>query len=206
MTLPAHVEFFRATHTLRRLWDVAEHPLHRRWCGQELTRAQVAVYAGQHELAAAAFARMAERVAATAPIEIRHAFDFYARATDGEVHAWQTMRERLGLCSEIDRDAAVDECMRIWEGAPEDPLERHLAVLHAIESSRARLPEDAFDDASPRLARASATHSLLVVVLRPEAVAAAVDAAGAALQAQWQFLSAIERLCQCGASVGVSSA
>jgi hypothetical protein len=206
MTLPAHVEFFRATHTLRRLWDVAEHPLYRRWSGRELTRSQVAVFATQHELAATAFARMAERLAAAAPIEVRHTFDYYARATDSEVKAWQTMRERLPSCPEANADPAVDECIRIWEGTPEDTLERHLAVLHAIESSRARLPEDTLDDASQRLARASAMHRLLAVMLRPETTAAAVDAAGVALHAQWQFLSAIERLCQCGGAVGARTA
>lgn len=112
-------------------WNVLEHPFYRRWeCG-ELTRPELAWYAGQYRHAVVALAEAADAAGADhAAEELTHVelWDDFARAVGSEP---------------VDAAAETGECAEAWTGGA-DRLER-LAVLYAIESAQPAIARTKLD-------------------------------------------------------------
>ena len=107
---------------VRRRWNVLEHPFYARWeCG-ELTRDELAWYAGEYRHAVVALADAAEQAGAHADEERAHValWDDFAAALDAD----------------LSRDPAPEtrECVAAWT-AGRDPLEA-LAIMYAIEAGQ----------------------------------------------------------------------
>ncbi len=111
----------------RRRRNILEHPFYARWeCG-ELTRAELAAYAGEYRHAVVALAGAAETAAPLAGPE--HAVEERAHLA-----LWDDFGAALD--ADLDRRPRPEtaRCAAAWTSA-EDPLEA-LAVLYAIEAGQ----------------------------------------------------------------------
>lgn len=117
------MELYGRIDEARQRWDVLKHPFYERWeCG-ELTREELAFYAGEYRHAVVALARA-------------------AAAAGDEDHAREEA-EHVGLWDEfaasveapLDREPTLEtsECAAAW--SPDDRF-RALAVLYAVESAQ----------------------------------------------------------------------
>jgi pyrroloquinoline-quinone synthase len=104
-------------------WNVLEHPFYRRWERGELSRAELAFYAGQYRHAVVALAD----AAATAG-DAEH-------AAEEAVHValWDDFAAALDGTPDAAPSAETKECAEAWR--PDDPLGAR-AVLYAVESSQ----------------------------------------------------------------------
>ena len=106
-------------------WNVLDHPFYRRWeCG-ELTRDELAYYAGQYRHAVVA---LADAAATAGPI----AGTEHAEEERAHVALWDAFAAELGVAGEQRPNADTTECARAWSAAS-DGLEA-LAILYAVES------------------------------------------------------------------------
>jgi pyrroloquinoline-quinone synthase len=106
-----------------RRWNVLEHPFYTRWSAGELTRSELAEYAGQYRHAVVA---LAEQAAAAGD-------EAHAREEAAHVALWDAF---AGACGSLPAEANAETagCVQAWT-AGADRLER-LAVLYAIESAQ----------------------------------------------------------------------
>jgi pyrroloquinoline-quinone synthase len=183
----------------RRRWDVLKHPFYERWeCG-ELTRGELAFYAGEYRHAVVALARAAAASgdAGHAHEEAEHValWDEFAAAVDAPLDRAPTPE--------------TSECAVAW--SPDERF-RALAVLYAIESaqpaiSRTKLAGLAshygFDADDPAAAYFRLHAELDVEHARaarealadapPARIAALTATAERALEANWRLLDGVER-------------
>ena len=112
----------------RERWNVLRHPFYTRWERGELTRPELAVYAGEYRHAVVALAD-----AASAAGDAEH-----AREEAEHVGLWDAFAEALE--APLDRPPAPETsaCAAAWARA--DRLEA-LAVLYAVESAQPAISE-----------------------------------------------------------------
>ncbi len=105
----------------RRRWNILEHPFYIRWERGELTREELATYAGQYRHAVVALADAAQSAGEHAEDERAHVelWDDFAAALDAD--------ERAPL-------PGTERCVAAWTSA-KDPLEA-AAILYAIEAGQ----------------------------------------------------------------------
>jgi pyrroloquinoline-quinone synthase len=183
----------------RRRWDVLKHPFYERWeCG-ELTREELAFYAGEYRHVVVALARAA---AASGD-------DEHAREEAGHVALWDEFAAAVD--APLDRTATPEtsECATAWS---QDERFRALAVLYAIESAQPAISQtklaglaahygfDADDTAAGYfrlhaeldVEHARAAREALADA-PPSRVAELAAAAERALEANWRLLDGVER-------------
>ena len=183
----------------RHRWDVLKHPFYTRWERGELTRGELAFYAGEYRHAVVAVAR--------------------AAAVTGDAEHEREERDHIGLWDEfasaldapIDREPTPETsaCAEAW--SPSDRAEA-LAVLYAIESAQPTISETklhglvdhyGFRGDEPATAY-FALHAKLDIEHARSARAALADvpeaeaerlaaAAERALEANWRLLDGVER-------------
>jgi pyrroloquinoline-quinone synthase len=111
----------------RARWNVLEHPFYRRWeCG-ELTRDELAYYAGQYRhavVALAGAASTAEPLAGSEHVEEERA----------HVGLWDAFAAELGVTDAREANGETAACAHAWTAATHE-LEA-LAILYAIESGQ----------------------------------------------------------------------
>jgi pyrroloquinoline-quinone synthase len=111
----------------RARWNVLDHPFYRRGeCG-ELTRDELAYYAGQYRHAVVA---LADAAATAAPL----AGPEHAEEERAHVALWDAFAAELGIAGEQRANTNTAECAGAWSGAS-DELEA-LAILYAVESGQ----------------------------------------------------------------------
>jgi pyrroloquinoline-quinone synthase len=183
----------------RRRWDILKHPFYERWeCG-ELTREELAFYAGEYRHAVLALARAA---AASGD-------DEHAREEAEHVALWDEFAAALDAPLDREPTPETSDCASAW--SPEERF-RALAVLYAIESaqpaiSRTKLTGlsehyglDADDPAAAYfrlhaeldIEHARAAREALAEA-PPARVAELAAAAERALEANWRLLDGVER-------------
>jgi pyrroloquinoline-quinone synthase len=193
------MELYARIDEARRRWDVLKHPFYERWeCG-ELSRAELAFYAGEYRHAVVALAR-----AAAAAGDEEH-----AREEAEHVGLWDDFAAALEAPLEREPTPETAKCAAAWS-----PVERFraLAVLYAIESgqpavSRTKLAGlvkhygfDADDPAAEYfrlhaerdLEHARAAREALAEA-SPAEVEALAAAAERALEANWRLLDGVSR-------------
>jgi pyrroloquinoline-quinone synthase len=106
----------------RERWSLLKHPFYARWNCGELTRDDLAYYAGQYRHAVVALAETAGKADAE-----------HAREEAEHVSLWDDFAEAVGSVPS-EPSAETAECVSAWL-APEDPLGA-LAVLYAIEAGQ----------------------------------------------------------------------
>src|SRR5439155_3815281 len=108
---------------VRKRWNVLDHPFYQCWERGELTRDDLAFYAGEYRHAVAALAHTA---AAAGSAE-------HAAEERAHVDLWDDFAAALD--APLDREPSIEtrECTTAWR--PEDSLEAR-AVLYAVESGQ----------------------------------------------------------------------
>jgi pyrroloquinoline-quinone synthase len=122
------IEESRARH------NVLEHPFYVRWSAGELSREELARYAGQYRHATEALARLCREAAEAAPE--RHRAEIATHAAEEEAHVglWDGFVEAAGGEIGAEPTAETAECVTEWT-SPDGYLGR-LARMYAIESGQ----------------------------------------------------------------------
>jgi pyrroloquinoline-quinone synthase len=115
----------------RERWNLLKHPFYARWSCGELTRDDLAYYAGQYRHAVVAIAETAGKADAA-----------HAREEAEHVALWDAFAEAVGS-TPAEPSAETAECVSRWL-APEDPLGA-LAVLYAIEAGQPDVSQTKLD-------------------------------------------------------------
>ena len=122
------IEESRARH------NVLEHPFYVRWSAGELTREELARYAGQYRHATEALARLCRQAAEDAPEQRREEIEAHAADEESHVGLWDGFVEAAGgeIGAEPTRETA--ECVSRWTAA--DGYLAELVRMYAIESGQ----------------------------------------------------------------------
>ena len=116
----------------RARWDVLQHPFYLRWSAGELSRDELANYAGQYRHATEAIATLSEQVAKAAPEggELRR----HAAEEADHVALWDGFVESVGGEVDAEPTPETEACVATW--TTEDGLLPSLVRLYAIESGQ----------------------------------------------------------------------
>jgi pyrroloquinoline-quinone synthase len=196
------IEESRARH------NVLEHPFYVRWSAGELSREELATYAGQYRHATEALARLCSQAAETAPDEHRAEIEAHAAEEETHVGLWDDFVDAVG--GEIGAEPTPEtmECVLTWT-APDAYLEQ-LARLYAIESGQpeiARVKREGLTrfygiNGGPGSeyfkvheeadhAHAGDSRRLIEEAMTPEDEDALVAAAESAFEVNWRLLDGV---------------
>jgi pyrroloquinoline-quinone synthase len=129
------VEFFDRLEAARERWNVLEHPFYTRWSAGELTRAELATYAGEYRHAVVALADgLAAAASRASDAGTREQLEEHAAEEAAHVTLWDRFADAVG--GETDREArpGTTACAEAWK-AGRDTLEG-LVVAYAVESGQ----------------------------------------------------------------------
>jgi pyrroloquinoline-quinone synthase len=116
----------------RRRWNVLEHPFYRRWeCG-ELTRGELAFYAGEYRHAVVA---LADAAAAAGDPE-------HAAEETSHIALWDDFAAALDSSRDREPRPETSACAAAWRRS--DPLEAR-AVLYAVEAGQPEISRTKLD-------------------------------------------------------------
>ncbi|HEY1238392.1 MAG TPA: iron-containing redox enzyme family protein [Solirubrobacterales bacterium] len=114
--------------------NVLEHPFYVRWSAGELSRDELARYAGQYRHATEALARLCREAAEAAPEQHRDEISAHADEEAAHVGLWDGFVEAAGGEIGAEPTPETAECVTEWT-APDGYLGR-LARMYAIESGQ----------------------------------------------------------------------
>ena len=117
----------------RERWNVLEHPFYKRWSCGELTRDELAHYAGQYRHAVVALADTAGKTG----------HEEHAREEVEHVWLWDEFVAAFGARTDREASAETAECVDAWT-APETRNEA-LAVMYAIEAGQPAVSQTKLD-------------------------------------------------------------
>jgi pyrroloquinoline-quinone synthase len=118
----------------RARWNVLEHPFYQRWSAGELSREELAAYAGQYRHATAAIARLSADLAESAPEAERAELRRHAEEEESHIALWDGFVEAVGGDVAAVPTAETKECVDCWTERG-DRLSQ-LGRLYAIESGQ----------------------------------------------------------------------
>ena len=196
------IEESRARH------NVLEHPFYVRWSAGELSREELARYAGQYRHATEALARLCTQTAETAPDDHRAEIEAHANEEEAHVGLWDDFVEAAGGEIGAEPTPETAECVSTWT-APDGYLAQ-LARMYAIESGQpeiARVKREGLasfyginDGAGSEYFRiheeadhvhAEESRRLIEDAMSPEDEDALVAAAESAFTANWRLLDGV---------------
>jgi pyrroloquinoline-quinone synthase len=194
-------------------WNVLEHPFYERWSAGGLTRADLALYAGQYRRAVVALAAASHAAARAADGPDRDALAAHAGEEAAHVALWDRFAAAAGTDGPRPAEPETAECAKAWTGEGRDLL-GHLVALYAIESAQpaiARVKADGlrehygfptgpatayFDLHAERDAEhAAEARELIERRLEDADEDALVAEAERVLRANWTLLDGVERAC-----------
>jgi len=117
----------------RERWNVLEHPFYTRWSCGELTRDELAHYAGEYRHAVVALADTARKTG----------HEEHAREEAEHVALWDEFAAAFGAETDREPDPETAECVVAWT-APENRREA-LAVMYAIEAGQPAVSQAKLD-------------------------------------------------------------
>jgi pyrroloquinoline-quinone synthase len=127
------MELIERIDAARERWNVLEHPFYKRWSCGELTRDELAHYAGEYRHAVVA---LADTAAKTGNEE-------HAREEAEHVWLWDEFVAAFGARTDGEPSAETAECVSAWT-APENRREA-LAVMYAIEAGQPAVSQAKLD-------------------------------------------------------------
>ena len=194
-------------------WNVLDHPFYRRWAGGELSRADLALYAGQYRHAVVALAAAAGAAARAGTWDERAGLAAHAGEEAAHVALWDAFAGAAGTPGPQPAEAETAACADAWSGDGRDLL-GHLVALHAIESAQpaiARVKADglrahygfepglatAYFDLHAERDREHAADGRALIAERLDGADedALVAEAERVLRANWSLLDGVERAC-----------
>jgi pyrroloquinoline-quinone synthase len=182
----------------RTRWNVLDHPFYLRWERGDLSRDDLAYYAGEYRHAVVALAD-----AATAGGDAEHAAEEAAH-----IDLWDDFAKALEAPLDREPSAETRECANAWR--PEESLEAR-AVLYAVESGQPAISQtkltglvdhygftpgskgtEYFELHSARDHEHAAASAEVLRKTAPEEADRLVAAAEAALEGNWRLLDGVE--------------
>ena len=138
------MQFFDRLEAVRERWNVLDHPFYVRWSAGELTRDELAGYAGQYRHAVVALADCVAQAAtgaedAAAGAQLRE----HAAEEAAHVALWDRFGEAVGAEREGEPLPGTSACAAAWT-AGGDTAER-LAVAYAVESGQPEIARTKLD-------------------------------------------------------------
>lgn len=127
------MELIERIDAARTRWNVLEHPFYKRWSCGELTRDELAHYAGEYRHAVVALADTAEKTGN----------EEHAREESEHVWLWDEFVAAFGARSDGEPSPETAECVSAWT-APGNRQEA-LAVLYAIEAGQPAVSQAKLD-------------------------------------------------------------
>ena len=207
------MEFWSRLEDVRNRWNVLEHPFYTRWSAGELTREELATYAGEYRHAVLALAEAAAGAAAQAGPELAPGLRAHAAEEASHVPMWDDFARAFG--GELDRAPAAEtaDCARAWAGDGERDLLTSLVALYAIESGQPAISQTKLDglrahygvEEGPATAyftlhaeldkeHAAAERKLIEPRLAGADADALLAEAERVLEANWRLLDGVDRL------------
>ena len=122
--------FFDRLDAVCRRRNVLQHPFYRRWSRGELSRPELAFYAGQYRHAVVALAQTAAQA--------RN--EEHPREESGHIELWDQFVLAVGGDTRAAATASTVACVRAWADERRDRAAT-LAVMYAIESSQPAISE-----------------------------------------------------------------
>ncbi len=188
--------------------NVLEHRFYRRWSAGELSRADLARYAGQYRHAVEAIARLSAETVPVAPASRRDQLARHAAEEAEHVGLWDGFVEAAGGEIGAEPTPETAECVRAWT-KPGGYLAA-LARLYAIESGQpeiARIKREGLarfygiDDGTGAAyfrvherddgAHAAESRRLIEEAIEPDDEDAVVEAASSAFRANLRLLDGV---------------
>lgn len=133
------MDLFTELHAVHERLDPLQHSFYVRWAAGELTREDLAAYAGQYRHAVEALADASDRAAAAAPAQLREGLRRHAVEERAHVALWDGFTRTIGGPADASAAPQTRACAEAWAGGADRPLVLTLAALHAIESSQPRV-------------------------------------------------------------------
>jgi pyrroloquinoline-quinone synthase len=196
------IEESRAQH------NVLEHPFYVRWSAGELTREELARYAGQYRHATEALARLCRQAAEDAPEKRREEIEAHAADEEAHVGLWDGFVEAAGGEIGVEPTPETAECVTSWTTT--DGYLAELARMYAIESGQpeiARVKREGLErfygiDGGPASAyfrvheesdhaHAEESRRLIAEAMTPADEDALVEAAESAFRANLRLLDGV---------------
>jgi pyrroloquinoline-quinone synthase len=203
------VDLWSRLDDVRARWNVLEHPFYERWSAGELSREDLARYAGQYRHAVVALAdATAHAAGAAGSVEIAA----HAGEEAAHVALWDDFADAAGTDGPQEAEPETAACAEAWADESRDLL-GHLVALYAIESAQpaiARIKADGlrqhygfptgpatayFDLHAERdVEHAAEGRELITARLDGADEDAMVAEAERVLRANWALLDGVERL------------
>lgn len=190
----------------RAKWNVLEHPFYVRWSAGELSRDELADYAGQYRHATQAIATLAGDIRDGLPERAEPRS--HAMEEEAHVELWDGFVEAVGGSREAPASAETTECVKAWT-APGGTLAA-LGCMYAIESGQPEISrvkrdglvklygvEDGPGTAYFRIhegrdvEHAAESRELISELAGPDDEDAVVAAAESAFRANWRLLDGV---------------
>jgi pyrroloquinoline-quinone synthase len=206
------MDFFDRLEAVRARWNVLEHPFYARWSEGELTREELAHYAGEYHHAVVALAEGAAGAAAVAEPPLRAKLEAHAAEEASHVALWREFAGAVGGSPSERPAPETAECAGAWAGEQRDLLPT-LVALYAIESGQPAIsatkrdglkrfygfdsgPATAYFDLHEKLdvEHAAAERELIAERLDGADHDALIAEAEAVLQANWTLLDGVDRV------------
>ena len=207
------MEFFDRLEAVRARWNVLEHPFYQRWTRGELSREELACYAGEYRHAVCALADAVGAAARACEPAVRHELEQHAAEEAAHVGLWDRFGAAVGAGPEQEPRPETAECVESWT-AGRDALEG-LVATYTIEAgqpeiSRTKLeglvehyalPEGPATEYFSLHAELDLEHAARSRALIEERLPGAdpdrlLELAEGALRGNWSLLDGVERAAQ----------
>jgi pyrroloquinoline-quinone synthase len=188
--------------------DVLQHPFYRRWSAGELTRQELACYAGEYRHAVVALADASELSARAAEPTQRERLAAHAAEEREHVALWDRFAAAVG--AEVPREPLPETEACVSEWSAERPLLELLVSLYAIEAAQPAISQTkreglrAFYDVTETSyfdvhVERDVEHAQEDRELIEERLACAdhdrlLEVAGRVLSANWELLDGVDRV------------
>jgi pyrroloquinoline-quinone synthase len=209
------VDVWSRLDAVRARWNALEHPFYERWVAGALSRADLAVFAGQYRHAVVALATAADRAARRAGAG-ELALAAHAGEEAAHVALWDEFADAAGTDGPQPAEPETAACADAWADERRDLL-GHLVALYAVESAQPEIarvkadglrehygfpsgPATAYFDlhAERDVEHAAEGKAMIAARLDGADEDAIVAEAERVLRANWALLDAVARLCERG--------
>jgi pyrroloquinoline-quinone synthase len=138
------VNFFDRLEAVRERWNVLDHPFYTRWSAGELTREELATYAGEYRHAVVALADgLAAAASSASDAKTRSQLEAHAAEERAHVELWDRFADAAGGDTGREPRAESAACVDAWT-AGDDVLER-LVVAYTVESGQPAISRTKLD-------------------------------------------------------------